>query len=460
MQELRLVGVQDDSTHLLFADSEGKMYRVVLDEALRTASSKKAPAAAQIESEPVHNLSPREVQARIRSGATAEEIVDSTGLELAYVQRYQGPVLAERAYIASSAQSALVSDAIPSNDGYRSAFGDDPARLGEMVSYRLKAMNLDPQTLEWDAWRRPDGNWTVTAQFDSDSDPAKTIGESAPAQWMYNASAKSVTNLNRWAQVLSEVEPVDSPLPARRLSAVADAPFDVDSVQPQGEVEPDQAHSEALLDMLRERRGRRLGTDTEQDDALATLLTENIPAAHPRDDDEASEEQSPRARRHGLSALFSGFGTKTSDDDTEQADDDANSASDASDDSSLAFWNEGRNDNSSSDEHSESQGEEVPGHGEQSEPDQPMLDLTEVFADESREVVISADPEHWGSNSGDAEHASSESERAASDGAADTEAHDATAAKEGASAEKKATIKPKRSSVPSWDEIVFGTKTD
>ena len=40
--------------------------------------------------------------------------------------------------------------------------------------------------------------------------------------------------------------------------------------------------SDGLLDMLRSRRGQRLGVDEDADDALALLLTHGVPAAHPR----------------------------------------------------------------------------------------------------------------------------------------------------------------------------------
>ncbi|WP_253257382.1 septation protein SepH, partial [Arthrobacter sp. Hiyo1] len=51
---------------------------------------------------------PRDIQSRIRSGATAAEVAELSGMPLANVQRYEGPVLAEREYIAQQARKVEV----------------------------------------------------------------------------------------------------------------------------------------------------------------------------------------------------------------------------------------------------------------------------------------------------------------------------------------------------------------
>ena len=104
-------------------------------------------------------------------------------------------------------------------------------------------------------------------------------------------SRKSLQNANRWAQQLSELEPLDGPVPARRLSAVSDRPFDFETdaeaaartrAQAADSSADQQKDADGLLDMLRSRRGQRLGVDEDSDDALALLLTNGVPAAHPR----------------------------------------------------------------------------------------------------------------------------------------------------------------------------------
>jgi hypothetical protein len=308
MQHLRLVGVQEDGEHLLLSSDDGSSFVLRIDEALRAATARpigrpSAPAADRAETA----LSPREIQARIRTGSTAEEVAAESGLPLAHVQRYEGPVRAERDYIAQQARNVEVSGA-QGNDGYRSAFGDEPATLGEMVVYRLGNFGVDASTLAWDAWRRSDGSWDVVAGFDlTGTDSRATIGEEPPARWVFHPARKSLQNSNRWAQVLSELEALDSPFTGRRLTAVADRPFDFESDAASSDAAEDIApadaphsESEELLDVLRARRGQRLGADEDSDDALALMLSKGaIPAAHPRDEEFVDEDE---ARRLGFAA--------------------------------------------------------------------------------------------------------------------------------------------------------------
>ncbi|MCU1516097.1 MAG: hypothetical protein JWQ75_818 [Pseudarthrobacter sp.] len=287
MQDLRLVGVHDDGEHLLLSDAGGEMFQLPIDEALRAASRSSAKA---LSAAPPVAMSPRDIQARIRSGATASDVADLSGLPLAKVQRYEGPVLAEREYVAQQARKVEVASPAPGHEAYRSAFGDNPASLGDMVAHRLRAQGIEPSSVEWDSWRRPDGTWTVAARFDAKKDGTSGIGEEPPALWTFSPVRKTLQNANRWAQQLSELEPLDGVVPARRLAAVSDRPFDFETDAEAAARHSAGAHggpqgnkdADGLLDMLRSRRGQRLGVDEDADDALALLLTHGVPAAHPR----------------------------------------------------------------------------------------------------------------------------------------------------------------------------------
>ncbi len=446
MQDLRLVGVHDDGEHLLLSGAGGEIYRLRIDEALRVASSRTPPrpAAPMSQDSAPGRLSPKDIQQRIRGGASAEEVAEAAGVPLAHVQRYEGPVLAEREHIALQARRVEVSDAIPSHDGYRSAFGDDPASLDEMVSHRLIAMGIDANTLVWDAWRRPDGQWAVTADFDSSQAKLTGVGESAPAQWIYSVSRKTIQNTNRWAQLLSEMEPLDAPLPSRRLAAVADRPFDFETDRPEAEdataepgakasgsaapdTEPADAapaadSSDGLLDLLRSRRGQRLGIDEDDDDALALLLTDGVPAAQPREE-RGSPEQPAEADESASEqpAFFPALSLAPalSPDPVERP----------------------------------AQSEDFAGTVR---PD--PLDLSEGVSTQTREIRISAAPPIRPATPNRAPASghnvpAEPQEKPGKDNKED-------AAETPAANDRRPTVKPKRSSVPSWDEIVFGTKGD
>ena len=103
-------------------------------------------------------LRPKEIQARIRAGDTVEEIADAAGIAVERVRWFEGPVLAERAYVADQAQTASVRRHGDSSPG---------PRLGEIVAERLKAVGADPEDAQWDARKRGDGNWQVELAFTS-----------------------------------------------------------------------------------------------------------------------------------------------------------------------------------------------------------------------------------------------------------------------------------------------------
>ncbi|MDQ0734407.1 septation protein SepH [Arthrobacter agilis] len=438
MQELRLVGV--DGEHLLLSGEQGRSFRLPIDDALRTATTRAGvsrPSVSEAPSvpeeprrkppkPPVH-LTPRDIQARIRAGATAEQVSAESGLDLAHVERYEGPVRAERDYVAYLAQRVEVATPLPSHDGYRSAFGDSPALLGDMVAFRVRSYGIDPSSLEWDSWRRQDGSWHVEASFDLPEDSQVDLGEQPPAQWTYNPTRKTVTNGNRWAQVLSELEPLDGPLPSRRLSAVADRVFDFEAEK--ADEAPDAATSDqdGLLDVLRSRRGQRLGADEDGDDALAALLSRGgIPAAHPRDDDDTPQEEQ-ETPVPGLALAPS-----------------AAHEADGADDLLEAGTG--------------------PAHHEDGTPR-----LYDGVSTDTREISVFAQPtppqqppaaaaRPTGTGSAAGRAAADEGARPTGRDSGKEAAKEAGKPAADAAAERRA--KPKRSSVPSWDDIVFGRKGD
>ncbi len=472
MQDLRLVGVHDDGEHLLVSGTGGEMFQLPIDEALRAAASRTpSKAAAGAGAEPIA-LSPREIQARIRGGATAAEVAGLSGLPLAKVERYEGPVLAEREYVAQQARKVEVATPSAGHDSYRSFFGDQPATLDDMVRHRLRAHGIEPDSVEWDSWRRPDGSWNVVARFDTQPGAHAAIGEEPPAMWTFSPARKSLQNANRWAQQLSELEPMDGPVPARRLSAVTDRPFDFETdaeaaarsataplsvVQPSGVPHGSQQEKDAdgLLDMLRTRRGQRLGLDEDADDALALLLTNGVPAAHPRpaevpnldeaDDDTAEhrtdpEEESAAEAETPPAAALQPHSIPGPDALSRRRDARPSMLSRLS----LA-----------------------PRHQEN---DDDSLKLHDGVSTETREITIAASqlrPVRTGPTSSpglDELLGGGASRRVEQDPGAASRTEPARP--EPARTEREAETperqpaRPKRSSVPSWDEIVFGTRSD
>lgn len=463
MQDLRLVGVHDGGEHLLLRGAGGEKFQLSIDEALRVAVSRSSAKAASGGGAAPIAMSPRDIQARIRSGATAAEVAELSGIPLAKVQRYEGPVLAEREHVAMQARKVEVAAPAPGQDVYRSVFGDNPASLGEMVAHRLTAHGVEPSTVEWDSWRRPDGSWNVVARFEAQPGGQPAIGEEPPAMWTFNPARKSLQNANRWAQQLSELEPLDGPVPARRLSAVADRPFDFETdadaaartataqltviqqlLQDRSYQENVQQDKDAngLLDMLRSRRGQRLGVNEDADDALALLMTNGVPAAHPRPSETGQEpEPDPAPDPADVEAPPS---------DAFAAPDQASEPAPAPDQDALTRRRDGR-------PSMLSRLTLAPRHPEEGED---ALKLHDGVSTETREVTIAASQLRPLGQAGTPSKGLDELIGGGTSRRQQRESPSGSRTDREAEQPERQPGKPKRSSVPSWDEIVFGTRND
>ena len=204
MRDLRLIGVQEDGQHLLLSDSEGERFRVQLDEPLRAAARRDRPRLGQLQIEIDGGMRPREVQALIRGGLSAEEVADRSGWPVEKVRRYEGPILAEREYVAGLARAVRLRG--------RSASGASAPTLSARTSQRLSGRGVDPASAEWDAARSTEGDWTVILTF-----PAG--GRERQARWSFDVQARTVAAADDEARWLSEEDTTGttSPLPAPHL---------------------------------------------------------------------------------------------------------------------------------------------------------------------------------------------------------------------------------------------------
>lgn len=206
MHDLQLIGVHDDGEHLVLGDGEGQRYLLGVDEALRAAVRRDRAALGQLQIEIGGGLRPREVQTRIRAGATAEQIAAASGWPIEKVRRYEGPVLAEREHVASLAREVRLRRT-----------GTGTVTLGAEVMRRLAGRGVDPDVVTWDSWRVDDGPWTLVVRFTAG-------GRERQARWHFDLGARSVTPADDEARWLSEQGPAleDGPLGGVRLAVVPD----------------------------------------------------------------------------------------------------------------------------------------------------------------------------------------------------------------------------------------------
>ena len=177
MQDLRFVAVSEDGRYAVLAiPGRSARFMLPIDERLRAVALGQTSRLAQYEIEVESPLRPKEIQARIRAGETVEEIADAAGIAVERVRWFEGPVLAERAYIADQAQTASVRRHGDSTPG---------PRLGEIVAERLNAIGADPDDAQWDAKKRGDGSWQVQLTFTSG-------GRLHTAEWVFDPRRRHV----------------------------------------------------------------------------------------------------------------------------------------------------------------------------------------------------------------------------------------------------------------------------
>lgn len=317
MDELRLEGVHDDGEHLVLSDSSGRRSLLAVDQQLRQAvqRARRAPARRQRQGA---DFGPRDIQARFRSGATLDEIVEESGWEPERVRRYEWPILAERSHMAREAQKVELGTR--RTDGYRSAFDSAPLSLAQTLQARAPQLGIAATSFDWDAWQRPDLLWTVAVRFrvvDPAKAPQDLVDQQSLAQWVFNPANLSVSPEPGWARHLTQDDEPEAPrddvfgqrYPASSPAAAAPAAAEASpaAAADQGtaaQIADDASHTaapsaeeaapetrsgsetgaarlhreddgrttEELLEVLESRRGQRLGADEGSDDQLAEIL--------------------------------------------------------------------------------------------------------------------------------------------------------------------------------------------
>lgn len=192
MRPVRFVALSEDGQALVLADEVGRLLALPIDERVSTALQAERGSgpsvaltvpAGQIDANAA--LSPRDIQARIRGGESADDVARVAGVPVDRVLRYAGPVLQERAMLAQHARRTKLRTADRTMGG----------SLAEVVDARLAQHGVDAEKISWDAYRREDGTWRVIATWPSGKATAQAI-------WELDKTRQSVTPHDDMAQYL------------------------------------------------------------------------------------------------------------------------------------------------------------------------------------------------------------------------------------------------------------------
>jgi hypothetical protein len=194
MRPVRFVALSEDGQALVLADEVGRLLALPIDDRVSTVlhADGHTPApgtsVAMSQSDAVASLSPRDIQARIRSGESAEDVARIAGVPVDRVLRYAGPVLQERAMLAQHARRT------------RLKTSDSGAPLAEVVDSRLAQHGIDTEKISWDAFRREDGTWRIIATWPSGKATAQAV-------WDLDKSRQVVAPHDDMAQYLCAERP-------------------------------------------------------------------------------------------------------------------------------------------------------------------------------------------------------------------------------------------------------------
>lgn len=442
MRELELDGIHDDGEHVLLVDSDGERYTLRIDKALRAAVRSDRPALSMIQAADSAPLRPREIQAMLRSGRSAEDIAEASEIALERVRRYEGPVLAEREWTAQRARTFPVGRGGPA--------------LTDVVRERLAAREATGD-IAWDAWRRQDGTWTLELTFSAG-------GRTRQAHWVADLDNRSVSPVDDEARWISDEDSPPEPSRTRgRLQAVKSSVYDLEA---DGSLEGEPTTTPRARTWPPHRTVSEDHPSTIEDSELDALNARRGMRSVPRPDDSATVwaglDEDPDAETGPAAPSAASEGDQTP------------SAEFAPVDGDAVEETAGAAPDAPSDQVEDPDQEAELEHSSVAEPED--QDADDPFAADGAEVADGAQSEEETSGDVRADDETEATPEAAApqDDLQYQDTIDLTplpgfdspgSSAPGTAESEKPTKKPgrtksKRASMPSWDEIVFGSKHD
>ena len=238
MRALRVVGLTEDGDVVLEDPVRLERFRVPADERLRAAARGDLSRLGQIAIELESQLRPREIQARIRAGASVEQVASAAGVPPQKIERFAYPVLLERSRTAEVAQRAHP----------LRAEGPDSRMLGDVIAHTFGLRGQEYTEAEWDSWKGEDGKWVVALSW-------RAGRSDNQAHWTFHPGAHggTVTAVDEHANDLVEGLPVR---PLRTVGPVIDIARQED--QPPPPAAPHEELRAAASDTARHGVGERI----------------------------------------------------------------------------------------------------------------------------------------------------------------------------------------------------------
>ena len=266
MRKLRIVGVDTESSVVeCEVPDSGEKFSLPLDDRLRAAARGEfVPGGGSGRAPVTGTLRPREIQDRIRHGASPEEVAADAGVSLSRIEGFALPVLLERSNAADLARNS------------HPVLPDGPSldTLADRVGAALDRLGVDPDLISWDAWRDRSGGWVVRISW-----PAG-LSDDASATWSFvpdshggsaralDEEAERILDPSRASALRSVATPPPLPPGPPTIRAVPSPPATPVSPAGAGPVEAGPASESVDTGLARE------GAGNDDDDFLQPTPTE------------------------------------------------------------------------------------------------------------------------------------------------------------------------------------------
>jgi hypothetical protein len=207
MQKLHPVGFTDELDGLILSPRkgsktgrfvvplDGKLLKMLADadrgrdRAAKDAAQGGAPRLVL----PDSSLTPREMQDRIRTGWTVQEVADEAGVDHDWVRRFASPVLAEVGQVIDRARQATF-------DKPRVGLSSLPLGAAVRRNVLERGVRILDEELDesWSAHQLADDEWVVRFVYTS-------RGRVQEAEWLFDVGSEELVSNNRLASQLGHV---------------------------------------------------------------------------------------------------------------------------------------------------------------------------------------------------------------------------------------------------------------
>lgn len=288
MRALRVLGLTENGAQVLCEEPEsGDQFALPTDERLTAAVRGDLSRLGQLEIEMQSQLRPREIQARVRAGASVEQIAALANCEISKVERFAYPVLMERAAMADRARTAHpVIDGLPAE------------RTVEQLVTRTLNQRGQAEGMSWDSYREETGQWVLLLRWQA--------GRSEnTARWAFHARSTGSTLTPYDDTAIEIVDPAPRPLrtvrdlkPVEAPSVVADHPMLTQAAEPV-KAEPTTPVPAVVAAAAARHPSVSAPAKERPTAAPKPAATKSVPAASPAPTPEATPATDPKPSRKG-----------------------------------------------------------------------------------------------------------------------------------------------------------------